>query len=95
MLKEEREDNEEVDGLGGNGEDVSEGVAAPSICPWEDKGDLPLVPEVLLLLRFRALILGLWTALIDGLPLRLYTPSAPKECGVLKGAAVICRRNVS
>jgi len=33
-------------------------------------------------LRFDVDILGLWTADGFGLPCRLYTPSAPKECGV-------------
>lgn len=32
-LNEEREDNEDVEGLGCNGEESSEGAAAPSVCP--------------------------------------------------------------
>lgn len=95
ILKEEREDSDDVDGLGCRGDEISDGVAAPSICASGPNGDLLLRPEVLLLFKFNALSRGLATVLRDGLPLRLYAPSAPNECGVLNGAAAICRLKVS
>jgi hypothetical protein len=69
MLKEEREERDEVEGLGWSGDGNSEGEAAPSVCACGDNGDL--IPKPFALLLFRAPSRGLATTLRAGLPLWL------------------------
>jgi hypothetical protein len=94
-LRRDDNDNEERDES-----DDEDGESNPREVTDEGSGDRENIEDSLLLVvedltEVCAESFGLCIAEGIGLPVMLYTPSVPKECGVEKGAAETCRLKVS